>query len=344
MPRKISISSRPARTEENLSEADKYELQQERNLIAEAKACQVNARLARLEMAKLNKQRNGLAKKDPDMSILSREIGEKIRILQAVANKECAVSHFGCVPSNTSKKIIAPKSMGEEINETYGTKIDFEKISFFEGGEHTVAYIPWWPYLKNDRPTIKFYSKTTAKEIPRLAGYYKGKPDNRSGATIGIGVDLGQSSAQTFLIKMKTGNMGSQKISEKELSELHEKIRPYFQKFGGEACKFLRENPLILSAKESHFLNKVAHEEALKIAIDKYDGLAAQNHGKKFLNLSLEQQTALLSNSYQKGSPDMDLIMAIIHQNGKEIPPTVREYEYLLAAMGGKKEKLRSRK
>lgn len=339
MARKNKSSPLPARIEDNLPDYDKYELQQERNLVAKAKACQASANLAKLEIAKLKKQMGGLNKKDPNSNILAKEIKAKIEVQQGVLEVECKLNHPGCVPSNDSKKIIAPKSMGEEINRNNGTKIDFEKISVFEGGEHTVAYIPWWPYLEKDRPTIKFYPKTSAQGIPRLAGYYLGKPDNKSGTTIGIGVDLGQSLPDGFLRKMKSGNIGSQKISEKELSELFEKILPYFKKFGGEACKFLRENPLVLNAKESHFLNKIAHEDALKTAISKYNGFAKNNKGKNFLSLTVEQQTALLSNSYQKGSPDADLIMSIIHESGKEIPLGLRERKYLLASMEVKKKR-----
>ena len=333
MARKISSPPLLTKIEENLPEYDKYELQSQRDLIAQAKACAISAKAAKGEIAKLNQQKAGLNKKNPDSKALSEEINKKIEIYNGVAIKKCNLYQPGCVPSTDSKKIISPKSMGEELNKNYGTKIDFERLSIFEGGAHTVAYIPWWPYLKNDRPKIVFYQTTPTRNIPRLAGNYGGKPENRSGTTIGIGVDLGQASPEEFLKKMKKRNTGVQKISDAELIELHEKIRPYFQKFGGEACKFLREHPLTLNATESHFLNKVAHDEALQKTISDYKYIAEKKGGKKFTDLPVEQQTALFSNGYQKGTVSPALINAVIHESRKEIPLKLREHAYLYASM-----------
>ncbi|MFB9246099.1 hypothetical protein IV454_06300 [Massilia antarctica] len=339
MARKISSPPLPAKIEENLPEYDKYELQGQRDLIAQAKECAVSAKIAKVEIEKLNRQKAGLNKKSQDSTALSEEINKKIEIYNGAAIKKCHLYQPGCVPSTDSKKIISPKAMGEDLNKNYGTKIDFERLSIFEGGEHTVAYIPWWPYLKNDRPKIIFYKNTPSKNIPRLAGNYGGKPENRSGTTIGIGVDLGQASAEEFLKKMKKRNTGAQKISDAELIELHEKIKPYFQKFGGEACQFLREHPLTLNAKESHFLNKVAHDDALQKTISDYKFIADKKGGKKFTDLPVEQQTALFSNGYQQGTASPALINAIIHESRKEIPVKLREHAYLYASMLKKEKK-----
>lgn len=337
MSRKKASSSRPANTEENLPEYDQHELKLQRDLIARAKACAEGAKLAKEEIDKLSKKKDGLNKKDPGSHAMALEIDRKLKVNNGVLKQRCNSRQPACVESVDSKKISSPKSMGIELNKNFGTKIDFEKLSFFEGGEHTVGYIPWWPYLKKDKPKIVFYEKTLAKDVPRLAGGAEAK--NKSGVTIGIGVDLGQKSSAEFLKKMVKGNIGQQKISEKELVELHRKIEPYFEKFGGEACKFLRENPLVLNEKESNFLNRVAHEEALRTAIHQYDLTSAKKRGKDFLNLSVEQQTSLFSNGYQKGSPDKELIIAIINQNADEIPKTLRERRYLFDSMRPKKNK-----
>ncbi|MDQ1834942.1 pesticin C-terminus-like muramidase [Massilia scottii] len=339
MVRKTSPPPQLVRTEENLPDYDKDELRYERELIARVKACGVSAKLAKSEMAKLSKQKSELNRKDQNFKADAQDIASKIKIYEGIAITKCRLNHPGCVPSNDARKIATPKSMGEEINKNNKTKIDFEKLSEFEGGEHTVSYIPWWPYLKKDRAALVFYSNEPGKNILRLAGEYNGRPENRSGATIGIGVDLGQDSPQDFLQKMKKRNTGMQKFSDDELNKLHEKIKPYFEKIGGEACKFLRENPLVFSARESHFLNKVAHEEALQKAMDKYRLVAAKKGGKKFTDLTSEQQTALLSNGYQKGTPDNALINAIIHENRKEIPERLREHAYLFASMHPQQEK-----
>nr|WP_208296502.1 pesticin C-terminus-like muramidase [Massilia sp. CCM 8734] len=158
-----------------------------------------------------------------------------------------------------------------------------------------------------------------SKNIPRLAGAKGKKPENRSGVTVGIGVDLGQDSPNGFLQKMKRRNTGTQKIPEEELIRLHEKITPYFQKFGGEACQFLRENPLVLTLDESHFLNKVAHGELLNKTIQDYSSIATKKGAKKFTELPTEQQTALLLDGYNRGTVSEDLINAVIRGNNSVV-------------------------
>lgn len=319
MGRNSASAPRPAKSELNLPEYDKHELQLQRDLVAKAKECAVSAKLAKDEMAKLAKQKEKLSKKDPSYVSLSDEIDKKISAYKGVAAQKCKFRQPTCVPSNDAKKIATPKSMGQELNRSFGTKIDFEQLSKVEGGEHTVAYIPWWPYLNKDKPEIVFYEKTLSKNIPRLAGRLKNLPENRAGVTVGIGVDLGQDSAGDFLKKMKRRNAGSQKISDEELMRLHEKITPYFQKFGGEACQFLRDYPLILTPDESHFLNKVAHGELLDKAIKDYSSIATKKGGKKFIDLSMEQQTAVLLDGYQRGTVSDDLIKAVIRGNNSAV-------------------------
>ena len=100
---------------------------------------------------------------------------------------------------------------------------------------------------------------------------------------------------------------------------LHEKITPYFQKIGGEACQFLRENPLVLTPDESHFLNKVVHGELLDKAIKDYSAIATKKGGEKFIDLSMEQQTAVLLDGYQRGTVSEDLINAVIRGNNSAV-------------------------
>lgn len=339
MTRKTASSPRPAKTEENLPGYDQHELQLQRELVARARVCAISAKLAIVEMAKLDKEKSKLDKKNPDSAAISQEISKKIEMYKGVVAQKCNSTQVYCSPTDNSKKIATPQSMGEELNKQYGSKIDFDQLSIFEGGEHTVAYIPWWPYLQKDKPAITFYKRTPAKNTPRLAGAIGKKPENKSGVTIGIGVDLGQHAAPDFLEKMKRRNSGAQKITDTELVELHKKISPYFQIFGGEACQFLRENPLVLTAKESNFLNKVAHDEALNSTIHQYQSVANRNGGKKFSDLTVEEQTALLSNTYQRGTTTLKLINAIINQNAREVPLDFRERSYLVAAMNRKNKK-----
>lgn len=317
--RRNTAAPRPAKSELNLPEYDKHELQLQRDLLAKAKECAVSAKLAKGEMAKLARQKAKLSKKDPAYLVFSDEIDQKILAYKGIAAQKCSFHQPICGPSNDAKKVVTPKSMGEELNRSHGTKVDFERLSKVEGGEHTVAYVPWWVYLKNDKPHIVFYENSLSKNIPRLAGANRGRPGNRSGVTVGIGVDLGQDSAKNFLQKMKNRNTGSQKISEDDLLRLHEKITPYFQKIGGEACQFLRENPLVLTPDETHFLNKVSHGELLEKAMKDYSSVAIKKGAKKFTELSMEQQTALLLDGYQRGTVDEGLINAVIRGNSRAV-------------------------
>ncbi|NHZ83169.1 hypothetical protein F2P44_28420 [Massilia sp. CCM 8695] len=235
--------------EENLPDYDKEELQRERDLIAQAEECKASEEVARKEIQRLNKEKKGLSKKEDNYKEKVKNIEQKIMHLQGVPDATCRVRHPGCVEMTSAKKIDFPKSIGNEINKRHGTKIDFTKLLELEGGEHTAAYIPWWAYVKNDKPVIRFYQNIREPDVPRLAGGYGGRPDNKSGTTVGVGVDLGQFSPDAFLRMMKKGNSGAHQITDEELLALHEKITPYFQLIGGDACRFLRKNPLTLNAR-----------------------------------------------------------------------------------------------
>ncbi|WP_166882723.1 hypothetical protein, partial [Massilia mucilaginosa] len=95
------------------------------------------------EIDKLSKQKVKLSKKDVHYVALSDEIDKKMAAHKGVASQKCKFHQPICVPSNDAKKIATPRSMGDELNKSYGTKIDFDRLSKVEGGEHTVAYIPW---------------------------------------------------------------------------------------------------------------------------------------------------------------------------------------------------------
>ncbi|MCE3607079.1 pesticin C-terminus-like muramidase [Massilia sp. P8910] len=328
---------RLALVENNLPDYDKDELQKERELVAKSEACFVSAQVARKEINKLTNEKKQISKKDPDFKKKSREIEAKIVAQQGVAEMSCRLKHLGCVPSKDNKKIVIPKSIGNEINTRNGTKIDFEELVTLEGGEHTVAYIPWWPYLKNDKPVIMFYPETFEPAMPRLAGGLDGDPSNKSGTTIGVGVDLGQFKAGEFLRKMKKWNKGEHAISEAELNALHEKITPYFQLVGGDACKFLREHPLNLDERQTNFLDKISQDDALERTMLLYKNRTQHINAKDFHDLTAEQQTSLLSNTYQYGKPSPLLLRAIV-QEKRSLIPDIREREYLFDSMPSDKK------
>ncbi|RSZ59186.1 hypothetical protein HF313_01925 [Massilia atriviolacea] len=334
-PGKAAYSG-PALTEENLPAYDKAELASERALRAKVEECKVAAKAAKGEIEKLTAEKKALDPKAADFKAKSKEIGDKIKGLQGVAKKTCKLSHPGCVASDKSTRVPMPSSITDNINKDAGTNIDFDKLSAWEGGAYTQGYIPWWPHMKGDTPTIQAMSDSSGTVGPRIKGDLGGEAKNKSGATVGVGVDLGQSSAAGFGRVLDKSNKKADGLTEDELKALKAKIEPYFNKQGGEACKYLQDHPLNLTEKEINFLNKAAHEDALDTAKSSYANWVKENkevNAKKFTELTREQQTALLSNGYQYGSPKKALIEAIVTGDRDKIPAKIRERDYLFNAM-----------
>ncbi|NHZ43288.1 pesticin C-terminus-like muramidase [Massilia aquatica] len=357
-----------ARTVDNLPKADRYELDVEIALIAKAKTCQENMEIRKAEIVKLKSQKIELekrinenkekksgskSKKNRELSqeeiakieeseaqrrndkVTAAEITKKLEIYEGMNKISCRIRHPGCVEMMNASKIIWPKSIGDEINKRNGTNIDFGQLLNLEGGELTQAYIPWWPYMKNGSPVIDAMKNSSGVWEPRLVGDYSGEPSNRSGVTIGVGVDLGQFDEAGFGRIMKKWNTGEHQISVDELQIINEKIKPYFEKIGAEACAFLRRNPLVLSEKETHFLDMVSQNAAVNDTLSKYNAWL-KNHknvnGIAFTELTKEQQTALLSHTYQHGTPKNDMLRAILENDASQIPK-IRERDYLFKAM-----------
>lgn len=333
-PAKAGYSG-PALTEENLPAYDKAELASERALRAKVEECKEASKAAKGQIEKLNADKKALDPKAPDFKAKSKEIDGKIKGLQGVAKKTCKLSHAGCVASDKSTRVPMPASITDNINKAGGTDVDFDKLSAWEGGAYTQGYIPWWPHMKDDKPTIMAMSDSSGTVGPRIKGELGGAPKNKSGATVGVGVDLGQSTSTAYFRVLDRSNKKTDGLSEDELKALKEKIEPYFNKQGGEACKYLQDHPLNLSEKEINFLNKAAHEDALETAKSSYANWVKANkevNAKKFTELTKEQQTALLSNGYQYGSPKSAMIEAIATGNRDKIPKT-REHDYLFNSM-----------
>lgn len=327
--------SGPALTEENLPAYDKGELAAERALRAKVEECKQAAKAAEGEIAKLTAEKKALDPKAADFKARSKEIAGKIKGLQGVAKKKCKLSHPGCVASDKSTRVPMPSSITDNINKDAGTNVDFDKLSAWEGGAYTKGYIPWWPHMTGDKPTIQAMSDSSGTLGPRIKGDLGGEAKNKSGATVGVGVDLGQASAAGFFRNLDRSNKKADGLPEAELKALKDKIEPYFNKQGGEACKYLQDHPLNLTEKEINFLNKAAHEDALDTAKSRYASWVKENKevgAKKFTELTREQQTALLSNGYQYGSPKAGLIEAIATGNRDKIPKT-REHDYLFNSM-----------
>jgi hypothetical protein len=352
----------------NLSPNDVYELERELALITKAKACQENIQAQQIEITRLKNQkiaiekkikenkggnRQGNTKKKEELSpeqvrkieeeavqakkdtATAAEINKKIRAYEGAPKISCRIRHPGCVEAMNVSKILWPKAIAEEINRKNGTDIDFNELLDLEGGEFTQAYIPWWPYIKNGLPKIEAMKNSSGAWEARLVGDYGGEPDNRSGTTIGVGIDLGQFDQVGFEKMMKKWNVGELQISVDELDVIAEKIKPYYGKIGAEACAFLKANPLRLNEKETNFLDMVSQNAAVHDTLLKYDAWLKGHKGVNkipFAELAKEKQTALLSHTYQYGTPLNDVMKIILGNDSVEIP-NIRERDYLLKAI-----------
>lgn len=356
-------------TVQNLPKDDRYELDRELALIAKAKACQETLELRNAEIAKLKSERAEIEKSIKDSKkeksqfnrknreqlnpeqiekieqserqrrqdkISAAEINKKIMSYEGAPKVSCRIRHPGCVEMMNDSKIIWPKSIGDEINRRNRTNVDFNELLNLEGGELTQAYIPWWPYIENGSPVIEAMKNSSGNWEARLAGDYLGEPKNRSGVTIGVGIDLGQFDEIGFEKMMKKWNTGEHQISDDELKSIKEKIRPYFEKIGAEACGLLRSKPLSLSEKETNFLDMISQNAAMHDTLLKYSAWLKSHKNLPavaFTDLTKEQQTALFSHTYQYGTPKNDMMRAILENDPDKIPKKIRERDYLFKAM-----------
>lgn len=321
--------------EANLPAYDKAELTTERALITKVEECKDAAKVAQEQITKLQGEKKVLDQKAPDFKKTSKDIDAKVKALQGVAKKTCKLKHPGCVPSDNSKRIIMPENIPIELNKKYGTKVDFAKLSEWEGGAYTQGYIPWWPLVEKGVPKIIRMENSARKDGPRLSG-----DGNKSGATAGIGVDFGQVDADELFKKLDRSNTGENALTPTELAGLKEKIKPYLLKRGGEACSYLQDHPLSFSEKEVNFLSKNAHDNLLGNSINKYEKWVIDKKNadsvtapKKFKDLTEEQQTAVFSNGYQHGTPEENMVKAVATGDRTLIPPKAREYKYLFNSM-----------
>ena len=189
----------------------------------------------------------------------------------------------------------------EKINETHGTKIDFGTIAKFEGGLALNGYVPWWP-------ADLVVSKDGAISIDRATEEINGRnmlkgKDNRSGVTIGVGVDLGQQAPEAYKDRLR--NFGIKQ-------ELIAKLEPYMGLIRGQAIEKLKEKPLSLSKQEVEQIVAEMKNEMLKDLVREYKDLTAdiKNH-RDFKELAIEEQTILFSRKWQNGNLQIPASKAI---------------------------------
>lgn len=311
--------------EEDLPDYDKDALSRERALRKTAEECRQEQEKAKAELPGLKKERQKLDRKAERYAEEARRLDQEIKEKQGKVKKSCATGNVSCVPSDETKLGILSQDIGTAINKNLGTRIDIRRVAQWEGGVYLKAYIPWWPVFETDgTPKMSKIDKNT-----RLQGMFKGNTPNNSGVTIAKGVDFGGQNKTVYFKELEKYNNETKLLTEEELGAFTKKIDPYFNKKGGEACAFLRKFPLEITQKEADLLNLRAADNAAKAALKDFNSL--QSHST-FKDLTTEQQTALFSQTYQRGRAQSALQNAIIENDREKIPST-REREYLYMSM-----------
>ena len=130
----------------------------------------------------------------------------------------------------------------------------------------------------------------------------KGK-DNRSGVTIGVGVDLGQQAPEAYKDRLR--NFGIKQ-------ELIAKLEPYMGLIRGQAIEKLKEKPLSLSKQEVEQVVAEMKNEMLKDLAREYKDLTKDiKKHREFKELAIEEQTILFSRKWQNGNLQIPASKAI---------------------------------
>ena len=227
-------------------------------------------------------------------------------------------ANLDCVPGkqslNTglSKELAAAVTKAqEEKRQAKNTKIkiDYAKVCGWEGGSFTGGYIPWGPTLEaaqkdigeKDKPhNVTIFVPGTAHNT--ATGQTKtsltGRPNNNSGVTIGAGVDFGSKTDAVQRKAIKKSAKESGLLTDAEADQLADKVKPYYGLKRTEACSYLRKHPLNLSQNEVDVLNYESFMSQTDEAISQYE----KTTGKKWGDLSAEEQTLLFSQKYHHGN------------------------------------------
>lgn len=149
------------------------------------------------------------------------------------------------------------------------------------------------------RPADLVVSKDGAISIDRATEEINGRnmlkgKDNRSGVTIGVGVDLGQQAPEAYKDRLR--NFGIKQ-------ELIAKLEPYMGLIRGQAIEKLKEKPLSLSKQEVEQIVAEMKNEMLKDLVREYDRLTEKIEDRReFKDLAIQEQTILFSRKWQNGN------------------------------------------
>lgn len=329
--RRHSSANNQQRAEAAQANADKAnsELEQARTELEDANAKAADAAKAKAESdAAYAKLKNEQLQK----SMPSEEFDEVLKQIEL----NCGVGHFvdgvvkpcpkevlkkrncaGSAPPTTQR---LSETAQDDINKATGTTIDYDKLAEFEGGQATSAYVPWWPKGMKVKDGVITVDTSRVKGTQELAG------DNKSGVTVGTGVDLGQQNKEEYFKRLKKA--GATQV-------LLDKLDPYMGLKRSAACRYLREHPLTLTLtqEEVDLIDSEMQKEkinAVKIVFDDYS--LKKGYNIKFDDLSEAERTVLMSRQYNKGNlgseADQSLMSYFAQNKEKEAVDTLTAENY----------------
>jgi len=145
--------------------------------------------------------------------------------------------------------------------------------------------------LEENNIRIDLYNMSENKIDWKFIGELEGNtiygkvPTDNSGVTVAMGFDLKEKNKES-LVKMGLS------------SELVDKLVPYTSMSGKNAEKFLKEQPLILSAEEQALINSRSKAHYTASIIQQYE----KHTGFNFNDLNTKQQTVVASIGFQYGN------------------------------------------
>jgi hypothetical protein len=133
--------------------------------------------------------------------------------------------------------------------------------------------------------------------------------------TVGTGVDLGQMDVKEYTARLQKAGASP---------ELIDKLKPYIGLKRGEACAYLRDNPLTITKEEADLLDREMKNHHLSGTIREFDAAAKKaGSATTFTSLSAEQQTVVFSRKYRLGSltvaSNTDLVSSALAGNTESL-------------------------
>lgn len=227
----------------------------------------------------------------------------------------------------------------------YGLKIDYDEISKSEGGSFSKGYVPWGVQINVLEENVGTKEKPSVRQIMTVVTDRKfdktekksvlaGAPNNRSGVTVGSGVDLGQKDEIDYRKAFQQAAKNKRFHTPEEATALSDKLKPYMGLTRTDACQYLRKHPLTLTDEDLDFMNYQSFMAHTDEVIKNYE----IKTGKSFSDLSKEEQTSIFSYVYHHGNMKPDVYKAFGNYDKDKVLSAFakeREHGYLKAFYNG---------